>query len=107
MLGIPADHIFFRFIDEERSTMNMIFIIAAIIGLITTSIGALILSHKVAGPLGRMEDHLKKITSNKNIEPLKFRTGDFFIELEDAFNQFIKNLKVDKTEEADKKNRDN
>lgn len=80
--------------------MNTIFMIAAIIGLITTSIGDLILSHKVAGPLGRMEEHLKKITSTKNIEPLKFRTGDFFIELEDAFNQFIEKIKVDKNDQG-------
>ena len=99
-LGIPVNHIFFRFIDEERNSMNLVFIVAALIGLITTSIGALILSHKVAGPLGRLEEHLNKITSKEMIAPVKFRNGDFFIEIEQSFNTFIKNIEQDHPQEA-------
>ena len=99
-LGIPSDHIFFRFIDEERNTMNLVFVVAAIIGLVVTSVGALILSHKVAGPLGRLEEHMEKITSKELLSPVKFRTGDFFIEIEEAFNKFINNVGNEHSKEA-------
>jgi nitrogen fixation/metabolism regulation signal transduction histidine kinase len=73
--------------------MNLIFIIAAIIVLITTSLGALFLSHKVAGPLHRLKIHLSQIVIENKLRPVKFRKGDFFIELEEFFNIFIESLK--------------
>lgn len=92
-LGIPSNHIFFRFIDEQRQTMNMVFIAGAIFSFITTSIGAIILSHKVAGPLYRLVKHLKNLNENKTLSEVKFRDGDFFIEVEESFNSFIRNIK--------------
>lgn len=94
-LGIPANHIFFRFIDEERSTMNLIFVIASVLVLLTTSIGALMLSHRVAGPIYHLKKHLIQIASDKKLKPLKFRNGDFFLELEETFNIFIKSVSVE------------
>lgn len=90
-LGIPAKHIFFRYIDEQRHSMNVIFSIAAVLVLITTSISALILSHKVAGPIHRLKEHLKDVITQQTLRPVKFRKGDFFIELEESFNTFVEN----------------
>lgn len=88
-LGIPIDHIFFRYIQEERQYMNFIFSIASVLVLIITSIGALILSHKVAGPLHQLNEMLNKMINQKKFMPVKFREGDFFMELEVSINKLL------------------
>lgn len=89
-LGIPPEHIFFRYIAEEKIAMNNIFIVASIIVLAITTLGALVLSHRVAGPLYRLRQHLHQISSMQTLKTVKFRRGDFFRELEESFNFFIK-----------------
>jgi len=92
MAGLPEGHIFFQFLDQQFSLMNNIFMITSVIVTIATSIGGLVLSHKVAGPLYRLTEHLKTLSS-KNLQTVKFRQGDFFIEIQDNFNAFLDRLK--------------
>lgn len=87
--GIPADHMFFKFINEQKMTMNRLFLGISVFIFIVLSVGGLILSHKVAGPLYRLTQYLKQ-NSPKSAIPLKFRKGDYFPEIEEAFNEFIK-----------------
>ena len=91
--GISKDHIFFRFIDDQNYNMNLLFLISAILVLAVSSIGALFLSHRVAGPIYRMTSHLRSLNENNNITDVKFRKNDEFIELQDAFNEFAKKFK--------------
>ena len=92
-VGIPEGHIFYRFIADQRSLMNMILLIAApVIILITCYIG-IKLSHRVAGPIYRMTRHLEHLNQEKEIKEVKFRESDYFLELQEEFNKFIKSLK--------------
>ena len=87
-VGIPADHIFFTFINEQKSNMESVFIITSIFALIFILFGGLVISHKVAGPIYRLTKHLRNHDKN-NIVPVTFRKKDYFPELEEAFNEFI------------------
>ena len=87
-VGLPTDHIFFTFISEQKSNMDNVFILTSLLAMFLILIGGLIISHKVAGPLYRLTNHLKKHNRN-NIVPVKFRKGDYFPEIEEAFNQFL------------------
>jgi sterol desaturase/sphingolipid hydroxylase (fatty acid hydroxylase superfamily) len=87
-VGLPPDHIFFTFINEQKSIMDNVFIVSSIIALLVILIGGLILSHKVAGPLYRLTKHLQAHDKN-NTPPLKFRKGDYFPEIEKSFNDFL------------------
>jgi len=92
-VGIPEGHIFFRFIADQRSLMNTILLIAApIITLITCYIG-IKLSHRVAGPIYRMTKHLEELNENGESKEVKFRENDYFLELQDEFNKFLKSSK--------------
>ena len=91
--GISKSHIFFRFIDDQNYKMNLLFLTSAILVLAISSIGALFLSHRVAGPIHRMTSHLKATSENELIADVKFRKNDEFIELQDAFNEFAKKIK--------------
>jgi methyl-accepting chemotaxis protein len=91
--GIPENHIFFTFINDQGHKMNMIFLVSSIVFFIITIIGSLLLSHRVAGPIYRLTSHLNNISEKKELSEVKFRSGDFFIELQDAFNGYINRIK--------------
>lgn len=89
-VGIPEGHIFFRFIADQRSMMNTILLIAApVITFVTCYIG-IKLSHRVAGPVYRMIKHLEEMNDKQEMKEVKFRENDYFMELQDEFNKFIK-----------------
>lgn len=50
---------------------------------------ALTFSHKVVGPLARFRHCLKLLTLGEPVTQVKIRQGDFLVELQDAFNQFL------------------
>lgn len=87
--GLPPEHVFFKFLAQQQSFMNGVFLISAIFAVIIVCGGGLFLSHKVAGPLYRLTQHLKNSNKASGI-PVKFRNGDYFMEIQDAFNEFIK-----------------
>ena len=68
--------------------MDNVFINTSIFALFLILIGGLMISHKVAGPLYRLTQHLNN-HDRSNIVPVKFRTGDYFPEIEKAFNDFL------------------
>jgi methyl-accepting chemotaxis protein len=90
--GIPENHIFFRFIEDQSSKMNFTFFISAVLVLAISLVGALLLSHRVAGPIYRMTKHLIKISEDE-ITDVNFREKDFFPELAEALNTFIRKVK--------------
>lgn len=90
-VGIAEGHIFYRFIADQRSLMNTILLIAAPVITIATCFIGIKLSHRVAGPIYNMTKHLKNINENGEIKEIKFRENDYFLELENEFNNFIKN----------------
>lgn len=87
--GLPSDHVFFQFIEGQKIIMNRIYIITSSLSIVVITVGGLVLSHKIAGPLYRLTRHLEK-NSMENVTPVKFRTGDYFQEIQHAFNEFIK-----------------
>jgi hypothetical protein len=88
-VGLPPDHVFFTFINEQKGNIDKVFIVSSIVALVVILLGGLILSHRVAGPLYRLTQHLRGHNKN-NITPVKFRKGDYFPEIEEAFNDFLK-----------------
>lgn len=88
-MGIEDGHVFFLFLKEQQLFMNKIFIFAGIVATLILSIGGIYLSHKVAGPLYRLTKHLEQ-NSLKDAKSVTFRKGDYFMEVKDAFNEFIK-----------------
>lgn len=93
-LNIPSDHIFFRFINDQSDKMTMVFLIALLIVFIITTVGAVLMSHKVAGPIYKLTKYFKEAANNNGIaNEVKFRADDYFIELQEAVNEFMKSRK--------------
>lgn len=87
--GIPSDHIFFEFLSEQRNFITIaLVILAAVITIFQVTLGVLF-SHRVAGPLYRMNRHMQEITAGGEPSTFQVRDGDYFTELADNFNAMI------------------
>lgn len=87
--GIPSDHIFFDFLREQR---NFITIALAVVAVAITAVQVILgifFSHRVAGPIYRMNRHMQDITAGSEKMTFQVRQGDFFSELADNFNSMI------------------
>lgn len=90
-LGLESGHIYYEFIDQQRSLLNTTFALVSVIVFGGLIIAGLALSHKIAGPVYRIQAYLELI--RKHGEPqgqLKFRQRDFFPEIADLINELAR-----------------
>lgn len=89
-LGLPSNHVFFQFLDEQKSTKNLYYGVASGVAVTVLSAWGLLLSHRVAGPLYRLSKHANLVANGKTRSDVRFRKGDFFQEVADAYNSQMK-----------------
>ena len=56
-------------------------------------------SHKIAGPLYKLNLFLKKITELDSLETLSFRKGDYFTELEASYDNAVETIRKSRTQD--------
>jgi hypothetical protein len=98
-LGMPPEeNVYFQFIKMQQESFNQIILaIALIVGLVLI-IGGLIVSHKIAGPIYRMQKEffrMRELPPDELFE-IKFRKGDFFPELAESFNVLVRSWREKK-----------
>jgi methyl-accepting chemotaxis protein len=86
-LGLPPNHVFFQFLDEQKSSKNLYYAVTAAVSIAVLGVWGLLLSHRVAGPLYRLKKHLQAVAEGKTVSDVRFREGDFFPEVADAYNE--------------------
>ncbi len=94
-LGLPPDHVYFEFLRMQEGTFKQVILaIAILVGLILI-LGGLFVSHKIAGPIYRMQKELNLMSSSEPVKlhEIHFRRGDFFPELAESFNRLVKSSK--------------
>lgn len=91
--GLAPDNPFFDFLQEQKSTLSMLYFgVSALVFLLMTGLGVRY-SHRIAGPLYRLNSHMKGIADGAEPAPVNFRRGDQFQELAANFNAMIAQLK--------------
>lgn len=95
--NIPDNHGFYLLLRTQKSEFFSIAIILIIILIIAFFIWGVLLSHKIAGPFYKFKKYLDESQNTKEClqTPLAFRKGDFFLEIPEAFNNFIERNKKD------------
>ena len=88
-MQLGADHIYYTFLQEQRAVMGGVFLVLALAVVVILSVAGLLFSHKIAGPIHRLKKHLKAAADTGTYEEVKFRKGDFFPELAEAYNRQI------------------
>jgi len=92
-LGLDPSHPYYEFIQDQRRLLNRTYLIVSVAVFIGLMIFGLFLSHRVAGPIYRIESYLKQVTKGEvHLRPVTLRKGDFFPELADIVNDTIDHM---------------
>lgn len=79
---------------QAIATSLMYRLIAIVLIMIAIFVWAgILLTHKLTGPIWKLQYQLKKFHKGETIPPLKFRKGDAFTELPDLINKLIDGYK--------------
>lgn len=90
-VGIPDGHIFFKFLQGQKDQLDYVFIGLVIFNFILLATIGFIVSHRLAGPILKIKNHLETLDSNT--PDLKLRDTDFFKELEPIINNLKRKIK--------------
>ncbi len=90
-IGIPENHIFYRFIDGQKADLDLLFVALVIFNLVLLIGAGIVISHRVAGPIYRFNQYLKSLSPNS--EALTLRKSDFFKELASTINTLKAKMK--------------
>lgn len=97
-LNLPPDHPFFLMIHEQKKFMTKVFIAVAMSISSVAILWGLFYSHKIAGPLYRLQryftDAATESTQLRN--KIYFRDDDFFQEVPASINLYIDSVKDEK-----------
>ncbi len=89
-LGLAPDHIYFEFIEQQKSLLNTTFFSVSVIVFGGLIMAGLVLSHKIAGPVYRIKAYLQHIKEHgQPTGKLKFRDRDFFPEVAELVNELV------------------
>lgn len=88
-LGLPVDHPHLMILRKYREMTGKIFGLISVTSLMLLPAIGLIITHRAAGPLYRLCQHLNALADGKTVGPLKFRKDDFFQEIVEPFNRML------------------
>lgn len=95
-MSLGPQSYYFQFLSEQRTTFFKFFSIATVANLIILIVGGLVLSHRIAGPIFRLQQHAEQVVSKDVTTPISFRKLDYFPELATAYNGVVQKLKESK-----------
>jgi hypothetical protein len=87
-VGIPENHVFYDFLIQQKSDLDTLFIWMAIFNFFALIGIGLLLSHRIAGPIYKLKNHLSQISTMQ--DDFKLRESDFFQELAPLVNELKK-----------------
>lgn len=93
--GLPQDHVYFEFIRMQEATFLRVFAALCILVAAILVVGGLVVSHKIAGPIYRMQKEFLRMKADSpvHLREIYFRKGDFFPELAETFNELVRKSK--------------
>lgn len=90
---LSTKQLYNRFIEYQMSVIYSGLALYLIIGFILSCGFTLFISHRLAGPLVRMQHYFNQMEKSGKIEQtLKFRKNDFLHELPDAINRGLNSI---------------
>ncbi len=99
-MGLDEGHIFFRFLAEQRWTMDLIYLITGVVACAILLAYGLYLSNRVAGPLYNLQQYLESYLAGRRQGPLQFREKDYFQELAVVVSDTVERSELSKKERA-------
>lgn len=90
--GFDENHVYFQFLKSQQDYLKFEFGLAFLISLVVSSALVLWTSHRLAGPLLRLREHLRQIAETGTYSKITFRKNDYFQDLSNNLNQALDRL---------------
>lgn len=81
------------YVNDMESSFLWMFIVLFIISSAITYYYGFRITQKVSGPILGIKMYLEKLRNGEEVEELKLRKDDYFLDLQDSLNETIKKLK--------------
>ena len=88
-LGLPPEHVFFQFISAQQADMLKLMSATGGVVFLMIVIQGIRSSHRIAGPLYRLDQDLQAMAKAGELKHVRFRKKDFFLEIPLAFNELV------------------
>jgi len=96
---LDSTHPYYRFLDLQASTVYSHLTLAFLVGFLVSTLVTIYYSHKLAGPLVRLNKFFSDIRSldvrtqdPNSVRPLNFRKGDYLADLAPVINEALSHL---------------
>jgi sensor histidine kinase YesM len=90
-VGIPAGHVFYKFLEEQKSELDWLFVGLALFNLVLLLGVGFIISHRIAGPIYKLKNYLSGMSSQSG--PFSLRKKDFLKDLEPVVSSVREKIK--------------
>lgn len=94
-IGLTPGSVFFEFLSRQQVFLNTIFFVGAGVTLLVLVFMGLIFSHRIAGPLYRLNNHMSDVAKGETNSNISFRKKDYFPELADSLNLLLDKYRKD------------
>lgn len=88
-VGIPEGHYFYLFLSEQKQTLLLLTFLGILFTLAITTLLTIYLSHKIAGPVYRIEQDLTEMFRTNKFREIKIRQDDDLQEVVVLVNKLI------------------
>ena len=92
-VNLPPDHPVSQFLAQRQTDFDRLCLLIGVVQFVVFNAAAIFLSHRIAGPLYRLERHLEEVGAGKEPSDVKFRKGDFYEHLAEACNKVMGRLR--------------
>jgi hypothetical protein len=80
--------------EREASVLSLQLTLFGLLSTMAVVIGAVFVSHVIAGPIYRLRKYLAELTQGATPRPITFRKQDLFEELAESFNEFQRSREI-------------
>ncbi|MEW6055042.1 MAG: hypothetical protein AB1540_00380 [Bdellovibrionota bacterium] len=85
--GLRSSDPFFRVLSNMEDLLTWFFAIVSGATILFTTVAGLAFSNRVAGPMLRLRNHCERVAKGETLDGIKFRDGDYFEEVAEAYNR--------------------
>jgi methyl-accepting chemotaxis protein len=93
VLNLSPGHPAVAYVAQREADFDRLCLLIGVVQFVLFNAMAIVLSHRIAGPLYRLERHLEEVGTGKEPVDVKFRKGDLYQPLAEACNTVLARLR--------------
>ncbi len=97
-LNLPPGHPYLEYVAQREESFSRLCLLIGVVQFALFNATAIFLSHRIAGPLYRLQRHLDEVGAGKSAGEVNFRKGDLYQQLAESCNKVMARLRAAEAE---------